>query len=321
LKKPFKPVWAVLGIGALALIDILGVGFRFVNSDSYVNRMDKSRITAPTPADEQIMKDPDPYYRVADFRRDPFRNAITSYHHLSMGGYHAAKLMRYQELIERYLGDPSKYSHIYGMLNAKYFIGPKDQVIPNADALGNAWFVKSYDVVDNGDAEIAALETLQPKEKAVIQKACLDGLEGWQPQFDSAATIQLTHYYPDTMIYSYSAATDQLALFSEVYYPPSKGWNLYIDGQKADNFTKADFILRAAKLPAGQHEVKMIFAPQTYFTGEKISLISSLIVIALTIWGIYWFASNYAFPDAQNLPEAVTKKTKTVVTKTKRRKR
>jgi len=321
LKKNFKPLWAALGIGALALIDIWGIGLRFINSDKYINSTDKNRITAPTPADEQILKDPDTYYRVADFRRNPFSNAITSYHHLSMGGYHAAKLMRYQELIERYLGDPSKYSHIYGMLNTKYFIGQKDEVIPNADAAGNAWFVPSYDVVENGDAEIAALETLRPKTKAVIQKAFLNGLEGWQPQFDSTATIRLTHYHPDTMVYSYSAATDQLALFSEVYYPPSKGWNLYIDGKKAPDFTKADFILRAAKLPAGQHEVKMIFAPQTYFTGEKISLVASLLVIALTIWGVYWFATNYAFPYAMNLPPAETKKTKPAATMTKRKKR
>jgi hypothetical protein len=321
LKKNFKPLWAVLGIGALALIDIWGMGMRFIDSDKYVNRTDKSRITAPTPADEQILQDPDLYFRVAGFRRNPFSNAITSYHHLSMGGYHAAKLMRYQELIERYLGDPSKNSHIYGMLNAKYFIGQNDQVIPNADALGNAWFVQSYDVVKNGDAEIAALETLRPREKAVIQKAYLDDLEGWQPQFDSTATIKLTHYHPDTMVYSYSAVTDQLALFSEVYYPPSKGWNLYIDGQKAPDFIKADFILRAAKLPAGQHEVKMIFAPQTYFTGEKISFVASLAVIVLTFWGVYWFATNHAFPDAQNLPEAEKPKAKPRATKTKRRKR
>ncbi|TAK31074.1 MAG: hypothetical protein EPO28_18435 [Saprospiraceae bacterium] len=321
LKKNFKPLWAALAIGALALIDIWGIGLRFINSEKYINSTDKNRITAPTSADEQILKDPDTYYRVADFRRNPFSNAITSYHHLSMGGYHAAKLMRYQELIERYLGDPSKYSHIYGMLNTKYFIGQKDEVIPNAEAAGNAWFVPSYDVVENGDAEIAALESLHPKEKAVIQKAFLNGLEGWQPQFDSSATIRLTHYHPDTMVYSYSAATDQLALFSEVYYPPSKGWNLYIDGKKAPDFTKADFILRAAKLPAGQHEVKMIFAPQTYFNGEKISLVASLLVIALTIWGVYWFATNYAFPNAMNLPSAEIKKTKPAATMTKRRKR
>ncbi|MFQ5446337.1 MAG: hypothetical protein ACE5FF_05335 [Saprospiraceae bacterium] len=321
LKKRLKPLWAVLAVGAWALIDIWGVGLRFIDSEKYVDRQAKSRITAPTPADEQIMKDPDPYYRVADWRRNPFSNAITSYHHLSMGGYHAAKLMRYQELIERYLGDPGKYSRIYGMLNAKYFISQNDQVIPNTEALGNAWFVQSYDVVENGDDEIAALETLRPKEKAVIQKACLEGLEGWQPQFDSSATIRLTHYHPDTLVYSYSAATDQLALFSEVYYPPSKGWDLYIDGEKAPDFTKADFILRAAKLPAGQHEVKMIFAPQTYFTGEKISLVASLVVIALTFWGIYWFATNYAFPDAGNLPEAEKPKAKQRATKTKRRKR
>ncbi len=323
MKNKFGAVWAVLGVGLLATIDIWGVGMRFVSSEDYVSLSEKQRFTAPTQADELINKDVDPYYRVADFRRNPFANAFTSYHHLSMGGYHAAKLMRYQEMIERYLGDPQKNRHIYSMFNAKYFINQNDQVIPNTDALGNAWFVKNLLTAPNGDAEIAALANFDPSETAIIQEKYLGDLKGFEPKFDSLATITLTSYHPDEMVYTYSAATDQLAVFSEMYYPPSKGWEMYIDGQKAPDFTKANFTLRAAKLPAGQHELKMVFAPKTYANGEMISLIASIIVLALTAWGIFWFSKNYNWPEPANLPEAeaTTARQPARKTESKRRKK
>lgn len=323
-KNRFHGAWAVLGIGLLATIDVWGIGLRFINSDSFVSTSQKASFTAPTPADEEIMKDPDLHYRVADFRRNPFSNAITSYHHKSMGGYHAAKLMRYQELIERYLNDPGTNRHIYGMLNAKYFIQQPDRVFANSDALGNAWFVKSFDVVETPDAEMDALASLLPKEKAIISKPYAAPLEGFSLQFDSAATIKLTRYHPDTLTYSYSAASEQLAVFSEVYYPPAKGWSMYVDGQKAPDFTKANFILRAARLPAGQHEVKMVFSPKSYHSGEMISLIASLIVLALAGWGIWWFVKNYQIPEPANLPEGevqTKQPTRRVKTEAKKKKK
>jgi hypothetical protein len=307
-RKILKPALAVLVVGLFAVLDVWLVGTRFIDSGSYISSSEKQRLIAPSAADEQIQKDPDPYYRVADFRRSsPFSNAFTGFHHKSMGGYHAAKLMRYQEMVERYLNDPQKNQHLYGMLNAKYFIGQNDQVIPNPKALGNAWFVKSYETVSDGDAEIAALANLDPKEKAVIQQKYAAGLQGFNIQFDSAATIRLTRYHPDTLTYQYTAASDQLAVFSEMYYPPSKGWGLYIDGQKTDDFIKANFTLRAAKLPAGQHELKMVFSPNTYHSGETVSLIASTLVLALAGWGIFWFTKHYEFPNAANLPVGETK--------------
>lgn len=309
-----------LAIAAIATIDIWGVGMRFVDSSDFVDKSEKRRLTAPTAADEQIMADPDPYYRVADFRRNPFANALTSYHHKSMGGYHAAKLMRYQEMIERYLGDPSTYRHIYGMFNCKYFITQNDQVLPNDEALGNAWFVSEVQTVANGDEEIAALAGLDARQTVVVQKAIADqALAGFQPRFDSTASIRLTHYHPDTLIYQYSANSDQLAVFSEMYYPPSKGWSMYIDGQKAADFFKANFTLRAARLPAGQHELKMIFEPRSYYVGERISVITSIAVLLLTAWGIYWFVKNYELPPAENLPVEST--TASASSKTSRRQR
>lgn len=322
-KKRFPAMWSVLAVGLVAVADIWGVGVRNLSSDDYVERSYKQQITAPTPADEQIMKDPDPHFRVADFRRGlPFSNALTGYHHQSMGGYHAAKLMRYQEMIERYLGRPNDNRFIYGMFNAKYFIMQNDQVVPNPDALGNAWFVKEFEIVPDGDAEIAALAALLPGQKAVIQQQYAADLQGFNLQFDSTATIKLTSYHPDEMVYTYSANSDQLAVFSEMYYPPSKGWEMYLDGQKTTDFIKADFTLRAAKLPAGQHELKMVFAPKSYHNGETISMIVSLLVLAFAGWGIYWFSKKYEWPEPANLPEEdATVKQPVRKTEAKRRKK
>ncbi|HFA48884.1 MAG TPA: hypothetical protein ENJ95_07695 [Bacteroidetes bacterium] len=333
MKSRFAALWAVVGIGLLAIVDVWGIGTRFVSSDSFVPANKVKARTEPTAADKQIMADPDPYYRVADFRRDPFRDAITCYHHKSMGGYHAAKLMRYQEVIEKYLNDPSTYGKIYGMFNAKYFIDQQDKPIRNPDALGNAWFVKKLEIVPDADTEFNALATLEPRDKAIVQEKYAGDLKGFQPKFDSTASIQLTNYLPDEMTYSYSTNSDQLAVFSEVYYPPAKGWKMYIDGQPAADFTKADFILRAAKLPAGQHELKMVFHPDSYYTGEMISLIGSILAILAAAFGIYWFAKNYGFPQAGHLlqrsplgPKAEIKtvaerKAKVKVTKTRRKKK
>ncbi|MCB9285473.1 MAG: hypothetical protein H6563_15515 [Lewinellaceae bacterium] len=297
------PQMLVVGIGILVLFDMWTIGRRFISDKDFVEKTKITQFTQPQPVDEQIMQDPDPYFRVADLRQNPFSNALTSYHHKSIGGYHAAKLMRYQELIERYLSDPGRYGNIYSMLNTKYFILRNGQASLNPDALGNAWFVKSYEIVPNGDAEMAALATLKPGEKAVIQESFKPKLEGFNLQYDSTATIQLTSYNPDTMVYRYSAQSEQLAVFSEVYYPPSKGWQLYVDGEPL-SILKADFLLRAARVPAGQNrELKMIFAPKSYYIGETITLIASLVALALGLFGAYSFFRKYGIPEPAHLPE------------------
>ncbi|MBK6903445.1 MAG: hypothetical protein IPH04_11735 [Saprospirales bacterium] len=295
----------IIGLGLLTLIDLWSVGRRFVSKDDFIDPAAKQRITEAKEVDLQIKQDPDPHFRVADLSQNPFSNAITSYHHKSIGGYHAAKLMRYQELIERYLSDPSRNMHIYGMLNAKYLILTNGQAQQNREALGNAWFVKSYEILPNGDAEMAALATLKPGEQAVLQETFRPQLEGLNLQFDSTASIRLTSYHPDTMRYSYSAATEQLAVFSEIYYPPSKGWQLYVDGEPLP-LLKANFLLRAARVPAGQtRELKMIFSPKAYYTGETITLLGSLGALALGILGIVVFFRKYKLPDPGQLPMEV----------------
>ncbi|MCF8244933.1 MAG: hypothetical protein K9J37_11090 [Saprospiraceae bacterium] len=308
VKKSFAPVALTVGLGLLAVIDIWGVGARMLSSDDFINTSQKNSLKAPTAADDEILKDRDPHFRVADFRRGlPFSNAFTGYHHQSVGGYHAAKLMRYQEVIERYLNDPTKNQRVYGMLNTKYFINQQEKALTNPSACGNAWFVKEIKTVANGDAEIDALADLDPKVQAVVQESFATNINGFTPSFDSSATISLTHYHPDTMIYKYSAVGDQFAVFSEVYYPPSKGWKMFLDGQPTNDFIKCNFVLRGAKLPAGQHELKMIFAPKSYYTGETIALIAGLLVIGLAVWGIVWFGKNYQLPEAGHLPISAPK--------------
>jgi len=176
--------------------------------------------------------------------------------------------MRYNDVIEKYLRQPGKYMNVLGMLNAKYIIqnqGDRPVAIPLREkALGNAWFVKSYRIVDNADKELDAIGTLNPKEEAVFDQAYAKELDGFNIDFDSTATIKLIKYYPDEMVYEYSAKTPQLAVFSEVYYPESKGWSLFV-GDKKIPLLKADYLLRAAILPAGQNQkLVMKFHPNSY---------------------------------------------------------
>lgn len=289
--------WAIIALGLLMVVDLWGVDTRYLNHDRFVSKKATRAKVEPSEADKQIMKDTDPHFRVFDLSdqvQGPFQNSLTSMHHKSIGGYHAAKLMRYQELIERYLSQGITQDNIpiYNMLNTKYIIGSDGRVQRNPEALGNAWFVENFTIVENPDAEMEALKGLNTAREAVIAKGYAKDLEGFQLQYDSTATITLKSYNPDNMVYEYNAKSPQLAMFSEVYYPEDKGWHLYIDGERLYGLTKANFILRAAKLPAGKHELAMKFEPASYKTGELISVISGIIILLLTIWGLFTFLKS-----------------------------
>ena len=319
LKQSWKPVLIISVLGILVFSDVYTIGKRVISKEDWKDPVQVAQSIQPSPGDQQIMADPDPHYRVADFRAgSPWSNALTSYHHKSIGGYHAAKLMRIQELFERYLMNPQASMHLYGMLNVKYFLAGQDQPSPNPEAMGNAWFVNSFDVVDNGDAEMDALANFKPAEKAIIQRKHASSLEDLNIQNDSTASIRLTSYHPDEMVYQYNANSEQLAVFSEVYYPPSKGWKMYLDGEPTDDFIKANFLLRAARLPAGNHELKMVFHPTSYFTGETITVIAGGIIFLLFIGAWYLYLKNNELPTPKNLPEPTKKE---AVRKTTRRKK
>ena len=324
-----KSVVVALGIGVLILGDMWMVDKRQLFPEKFETRqIAEKSVATPLPVDEQIMADKDLHFRVADFSAgNPFQSARAAYFHKSVGGYSAVKIMRYQEVIDRYLSKPNESMHIYGMLNTKYLIqgqGAQAKVQRNPQALGNAWFVNSFEIVPDADAEMAALAKLNPRTKAIIEQKFAKPLEGFTITPDSTANIKLTSYHPDKMVYEYSAATDQLAVFSEVFYSPSKGWNLYLDGEPLLGLTKADYILRAAKLPAGQKRIlEMRFEPKSFLMGENISRIASILTLLLFFGGFGWYIKNNGFPSTYRMEEleVVTKKKPVQKTKSKKKKK
>jgi cbb3-type cytochrome oxidase subunit 3 len=296
LSKKIKKEYAYLIIAALILVDMYPIAKRYLNDESFRSAAEISTPYQPTSADEQILKDKSLDYRVINLTVNTFNDASTSYFHKSLGGYHGAKLRRYQELIDEGIDkDIETFARrmntdstgVLNMLNTKYIIVPDNNhqpaVFQNPKALGNAWFVKSYEVVDNADAEINSIHKFNPKETAIINKKFDDDLKGFNPGRDSSDVITLNTYAPNDLLYSYQSKNNGLAVFSEIYYP--KGWNAYVDGKLTPHF-QTDYVLRAMILPAGKHNVEFKFEPKVYRTGEKISLISSifliLVVIALT---------------------------------------
>lgn len=266
----------------LILADMIVVNKRYVNNDSFTS---KSRVENPfelTPEDEQILQDKSLDYRVMNLSVNTFNDASTSYFHKSIGGYHGAKLRRYQELIENQISKNNM--EVLNMLNTKYLIfteqSNKRVVQYNPAALGNAWFVKAYKMVENPDAELKALTKFNPKDTLIIDKRWNAELATYTPGRDSLDVIKLEEYKPNHLIYSYQSKNNGLAVFSEIYYP--EGWNASVDGKPASYF-RVNYVLRGMVLPAGTHKVEFIFHPQVYFMGEKISLISSILLLALMV--------------------------------------
>ncbi|MCC6279128.1 MAG: hypothetical protein IT262_00905, partial [Saprospiraceae bacterium] len=296
LQGRLNAAFMVISVALLSLGDHWMICTRTISSEKYETK--RSAIAPPQEEafDKQIKKDPDPDYRVLDLSRGGIAgNATTSYFHKSLSGYHAAKLQRYQEVVDTFLGrDLADNLHIVGMLNGKYIVGQKGEVIPNTLACGNAWFVKHFDVVPTAEAEMNALHTLNPKDSAVVQQSFASSLQGLVIQSDSSNTIRLSKYHPDKMEYEYSAKTEQFAVFSEIYYPAEKGWKCYLNGQPAPDFFKVNYLLRGMRLPAGQNmKLEMRFEPRSFYLGEKISMFASLLVLLMFFGGWFlWFRSH-----------------------------
>lgn len=295
--KDKKKTATFVGIGMLVLVlaDLWTVDRRYLGEKNYVLPRTVEPYKASV-ADREILKDTDPSYRVLNLN-DPFQDATTPYFHKSVGGYHPAKLRRYQELIDfrlipeiRVLGQSKTVEELtqalrnspsLNMLNTRYIIYSPDQApVTNPYAYGNAWFVDKYKLVENADAEIKALDTLQPLRQAVIDKRFAADVEGKTIVPDSAAHITLVSYKPDELVYRTSASGGQLAVFSEVYYP--HGWKAYIDGEPAPHF-RADWTLRAMWIPAGKHTVEFKFVPDTYRTVAAVASVSSAVILLLLI--------------------------------------
>ena len=280
--KKIKSRIFLLLLGLLILADMWMVNKRFLNNDDFVTKREVSNTYQPYEADLIINQDPDLYYRVYDLTSDPFQSSRASYFHKSIGGYHGAKMKRYQELIEFHLSKNNM--DVINMLNTKYFIVSADgapEVRRNPDALGNSWFVKNYRIVKNADEEITALNDFDPASEAIIDIRYQDYIKDFKYQEDSLAYIKLVSYDPIELTYDFnSVLSDQLTVFSDIFY--DKGWNLYIDGELFPHF-RANYVLRVAIIPKGNHKVEFKFEPRSYYTGNKITLASSIILILLAL--------------------------------------
>jgi len=311
-KGKVKLTYVLILVPLLVLVDMWPVNKRFINNDDFVRKSQADNPYQATKADLEILKDKNPSYRVYNFREAFDGSARTSYFHKNIGGYHGAKMRRYQEVVDHNLikeranlveafsnsamspAEALKQSPVFNMLNTRYFIiDPNTEPLMNPYALGNAWFVKSYKMVDNADAEIAALENFKPDSIAIIDKRFENELKGFTPSGLENSTISLQSYSPNRLVYYYSAKSDELAIFSEIYYSP--GWKAYVDGKETPHF-RADYILRAMIVPAGDHKLEFRFEPKSYYSGQMVSLAASLLTILLTLGVV--LAS--LFPEIKN---------------------
>ncbi len=272
--KKIKQVVFISVLGLLVLGDLWQVDKRYLN-DSDFEKKKAAALFEKTPADEEILKDTDPNYRVYNNTTDFDKDAITAYYHKTIGGYHGAKMRRFQELIEWQLAKNNM--ECYNMLNVKYIIlgdsTGRKFVQRNYAANGNAWFVSNTKMVANADEEIKALTGFSSKQTAVIDKRFEGELANFKMNFDSTASIKFISYAPNKLVYESNTKTPQLAVFSEVYY--DKGWNTYVDGKLVPHF-RANYILRAMVVPEGKHNIEFKFEPTTVKKGQTIALASSI---------------------------------------------
>lgn len=334
IEKQKLALYVPVAMVVLILADLWVVDKRYLNDDNFVNKNKyKTETFSQSVADKSILADKHPSYRVLNLN-DPFQETNTSYYHKSIGGYHAAKLKRYQELIDnRLLGEVGaiqqstnvnfqkayaqlqnesftegqnpqqilidavqdslapafRNSVALNMLNTKYIIfHPELPALENKEAMGTAWFVSDYKFVDNADAEIAEITSLfDAYHTAIIDKRFESELSGLEIKVDSAATIELTGYKPNILTYKSKATSEQLAVFSEIYF--SNGWQAYVDGEKMPHF-RADWTLRAMRVPAGEHEVVFKFEPEGYNNSRMAATASSgLLIVALVAMVVFSF--------------------------------
>ncbi|MEZ5198287.1 MAG: YfhO family protein [Bacteroidales bacterium] len=292
-KGKLKRQYAILIVAVLVLADMWSVNKRYLNSDNFISKSKMERTYTKSSADEFILKDVDPNYRVLNLTVDPFADASTSYYHKSIGGYHGAKLRRYQELYDHQI--KGKFNmNVLNMLNTKYIIqadqNNRPQARPNMAALGNAWFVDEIEYVNNADEELAALNDFNPSTTAIVDVRYKSILGDFTPAHDSAAMIRLIEYKPNELQYQVNTGRDNIVVFSEIYY--DKGWNAYVDGEKVPHF-RTNYVLRAMIVPAGKHLVEFKFEPKVYRVGEKISFASSLLLILLVLGYGFYEIRNY----------------------------
>ncbi len=298
-----KKEYLVIALISLIVFDMWTIDKRYLNNGMFVSKRVVKNEFHKTNADKMILKDKDPDYRVLSYLHSPFNDGFTPYFHKSIGGYHGAKMRRYQELIEKHLGrevqivanayqrDKSNsiatilsQMNIINMLNTKYIIYTPNEYEVNWSALGHGWYVNDYTIVENADEEIRELATFEPQKTAVIDKRFKEIIDKLpEPEItpnDSTALIFLESYKPNHLVYKTITERDRFAVFSEIYY--DKGWNAYVDGKKTDH-VRANYVLRAMIVPKGKHTIEFKFEPQTYIVSQKIALGSSIFMVLVLI--------------------------------------
>lgn len=300
-----------LSLVGLILVDMIPINRRYLNDDSFVSDRRYEQNFDPSPADRYILQDQSPGYRVLNLTVSTFNDALTSYHHRSTGGYHPAKLRRYQDLIDRHLitemqafqqflqsdqqqlTDSLLQDHlaslqVLNMLNTQYIIiNPQGRPVQNLQAYGAAWYVRDIKFVNSPDEEIAALSGISPRRTAVVDQTYEDGafatqLEGVDAAGGMGGQVVLQSFAPNALTYQTNSSAEGVVVFSEVYYNDGKGWQAYIDGEPVPHF-RADYVLRGLVVPAGEHTVEFRFEPRAYFVGNQISMVFSIIVIGLMV--------------------------------------
>ena len=288
------------GLAVLVLFDLWSVNKRYLQDEDFVNSTQQTMVS-PTQANSTIQNDTDPAFRVLSFLQNPWSDARTSYFHNSVGGYHGAKIRRYQELIENCLDSEFRgvieniqqgqqdwgQFGVINMLNTRYFLvgSESNAVIKNPNALGNAWLVSSVVEVNNANDELDQVCQLNPRTTAVIDKSRFSISSN---SYSGAGQAILEEYKPNYLRYKIKCQQDALVLFSEIYYP--NGWSASIDGQPTD-IIRANYILRALEVPGGEHVVEFRFEPAAYHTGNKVMMASSILLLLITA-GIFWYEIN-----------------------------
>ena len=316
MKQKLTQNIALIIIGAVSFFDLWSVNKRYLNNDNFVDKefvqepfvtevsdyliekagdnTEVQRLLAQAEMNKtlSILTEKDKgHYRIFNSITSPFNETTTSYFKSSVGGYHAVKLRRYDDLINEYFSvtDNKKTLNILNMLNAKYILlgslqEPRAEINPNAN--GNAWFVSDIQFVKTPNEEIKAVGEIDNKKTAVVSVEDQKYFEGKNLQSDSTAVIELKNYQPNQLEFKTQSKTPQLAVFSEIYYP--KGWKMLIDGKEVP-YIKANYLLRAVFVPAGNHEIRMVFEPEVIEKGKMISMSAFGIFLLLSVGGFLKF--------------------------------
>ncbi len=289
LKDKMKREYALLIIGGLIVFDMAGIDRKYLNEDEFISKKKQDKPFVKRPVDDQILNaEPNGrgYYRVLDLSINTFSSSNTSYFHNTVGGYSAVKMSRIQDVIDsmfrRGIAPP-----VLDMMNTKYIIDKNQQLYPNPTALGSAWFVDSFRYVSSATDELASLDNFNPATTAIVHtdfNEYMDGLQSHALDSSAQRTIALTSYEPNRLVYNSNTSTEEFAVFSEMWYGPNTGWDVYIDGkQEVVEHIRANYLLRAMKIPAGEHEIVFEFRPQTFEKGEKVSMASSIVILLLIV--------------------------------------